>query len=248
MSWMHSNMFSPSQLWLLWKLNIPGKTSLLEFALFIKFIASHKRIQIDNITYIYVTFSHYFWAYNNQLPKWVPQVTKHPVYMYLYNTDFYVSKNIKCKKGKTYIYKKRKMFKETQARRTAWRTFPVIHVIFGVKTSWAEGGSSRGGRPLRLCFGGGGSSASPSLRTVSTPGVAAPGLWPLFPRSFCVESLRQLTSASPLICKSSAVFNRDDNLVWNIHASRFLINLENRNEPFKKTRWPYIFLSFDRAS
>lgn len=102
-----------------------------------------------------------------------------------------------------------------------WRTFPVIHVIFGVKTSWAEGGSSRGGRPLRLCFGGGGSSASPSLRTVSTPGVAAPGLWPLFPRSFCVESLRQLTSARPLICKSSAVFSRDDNLVWNIDASRF---------------------------
>lgn len=32
-------------------------------------------------------------------------------------------------------------------------TFPVIQVIFGVKTSCADGGSSRGGRPLRLCFG-----------------------------------------------------------------------------------------------
>lgn len=113
-----------------------------------------------------------------------------------------------------------------------WRTFPVIHVIFGVKTSWDEGGSSRGGRPLRLCFGGGGSSASPSLRTVSTPGVAAPGLWPLFPRSFCVESLRQLTSAKPLMCKSSAVFNRDDNLVWNIQrtTTTTLINPANKTK------------------
>lgn len=150
-------------------------------------------------------------------------------------TTFCIYVYIYCIKN-IYVYKKRKISERTRSEKDSdtWRTFPVIHVIFGVKTSWAEGGSSRGGRPLRLCFGGGGSSASPSLRTVSTPGVAAPGLWPLFPRSFCVESLRQLTSASPLICKSSAVFNSDDNLVWNIHASRFLINLENRNEPFKR--------------
>jgi len=92
-------------------------------------------------------------------------------------------------------------------------TFPVMQVILGVKTSCAEGGSSKGGRPLRLCLGGGVSSASPSLKTVSTPGVAAPGLWPVLFRSFCVESLRQLTSASPLMCRSSAVFSNDDSLV-----------------------------------
>lgn len=100
-----------------------------------------------------------------------------------------------------------------QEIRIAVRTFPVMHVILGVNTSWAEGGSSRGGRPLRLCFGGGGSSTSPSLSTVSTPGVAAPGLWPVLFRSFCAESLRQLTSARPLMCRSSAVFSNDDSLV-----------------------------------
>lgn len=99
-------------------------------------------------------------------------------------------------------------------KKLQFRTFPVMHVIFGVNTSCAEGGSSRGGRPLRLCFGSGGSSGSPSRKTVSTPGVAAPGLWPVLFRSFCVESLRQLTSARPLMCKSSAVFSNDDSLVY----------------------------------
>jgi len=110
-----------------------------------------------------------------------------------------------------------------------FRTFPVMHVIFGVNTSCAEGGSSRGGRPLRLCFGSGGSSASPSRKTVSTPGVAAPGLWPVLFRSFCVESLRQLTSARPLMCKSSAVLSNDDSLVYKTKRrsviTRFLIPL-----------------------
>lgn len=105
------------------------------------------------------------------------------------------------------------------------RTFPVIQVILGVKTSCADGGSSRGGRPLRLCFGGGGSSDSPSRKTVSTPGVPVPGLWPELFRSFCVGSLRQLTSASPLMCKSSAVFSNDDNLVYKANLTNIIYSL-----------------------
>jgi len=106
-------------------------------------------------------------------------------------------------------------------------TFPVMQVILGVKTSCADGGSSRGGRPLRLCLGGGGSSVSPSRRTVSTPGVPVPGLWPVLFRSFCVESLRQLTSASPLMCKSSAVFSNDDNLVYKTKRTNIIIRFYN---------------------
>ena len=50
MSWMHNNVLVPSSHIMLWKLNIPStKTSSLEFALFIKFIASHKRRQIGHL-------------------------------------------------------------------------------------------------------------------------------------------------------------------------------------------------------
>lgn len=122
----------------------------------------------------------------------------------------------------TVCFSKKRCDTRTEGKRGFMRnvhTFPVKQVILGVNTSWAEGGSSRGGRPLRRCLGGGGSSTSPSLKTVSTPGVPAPGLWPLLLISFCTESLRQLTSANPLMCKSSAVFNNDDSLVCKIESN-----------------------------
>ena len=46
MSWMRNNMwvsFIPIMIIMKIEYTIPGKTSLLEFALFIKFIISHKR-------------------------------------------------------------------------------------------------------------------------------------------------------------------------------------------------------------
>ena len=52
MSWMHNNMwvfFVPIMIIMKIKCTIPGKTILLEFALFIKFIVSHKRRQIGHI-------------------------------------------------------------------------------------------------------------------------------------------------------------------------------------------------------
>ena len=59
---------------------IPGKASLLEFALSIKFIVSHKRRQIGHV-FIWFSFRYFY----NHLPKWVPQVTKHPVYFFLWS-------------------------------------------------------------------------------------------------------------------------------------------------------------------
>ena len=52
MPWMHSNMwvfFIPIMIIMKIEYTIVGKTSLLEFALFIKFITSHKRRQIGHI-------------------------------------------------------------------------------------------------------------------------------------------------------------------------------------------------------
>ena len=63
MSWMHSNtwvFFIPIMIIMEIEYTIPGKTSLLEFALFIKFIVSHKRRQIGRI-FIWLSF-HYFWG------------------------------------------------------------------------------------------------------------------------------------------------------------------------------------------
>ena len=56
MSWMHNNVwiFSiPIMVIMKIEYTIPDETSLLEFALFIKFIISHKRRQ-TNRTYIYI--------------------------------------------------------------------------------------------------------------------------------------------------------------------------------------------------
>ena len=52
MSWMHDNVwvfFIPLMIIMKIEYTIPGKTRLLEFALFIKFIISHKRRQIEHI-------------------------------------------------------------------------------------------------------------------------------------------------------------------------------------------------------
>ena len=43
-------------------------------------VCSVYKITKTDRTHIYTTFFHYFWTYS-QLPKWVPQVTKHPIYI-----------------------------------------------------------------------------------------------------------------------------------------------------------------------
>ena len=56
-------------------------------ASFVKVIKTENSLYLINEDrwdiYIYMTFFHYFQAYN-QLPKWIPQVTKHSVYIYIY--------------------------------------------------------------------------------------------------------------------------------------------------------------------
>ena len=52
MSWKHNNtwvFFIPIMIIMKIEYTIPGQTSLLEFALFIKFIISHERRQIGHI-------------------------------------------------------------------------------------------------------------------------------------------------------------------------------------------------------
>ena len=52
--------------------------SNIEFALFIKFVISHEQRQIGHafVRHSFIVFRRYKY---NQLAKWVPQVTKHPV-------------------------------------------------------------------------------------------------------------------------------------------------------------------------
>ena len=80
MSRMHNHtwvFFIPIMIIMKIECTIPGKTSLLEFALFIKFIISHKRRQIGHV---------FIWLFSIIFRRTIssrngsPQVTKHPVY------------------------------------------------------------------------------------------------------------------------------------------------------------------------
>ena len=78
MSRMRNNMWAfPIMIIMKIEYTISGKTSLPEFALFIKFIISYKQRQMGHI-FIWLFFIIFRRIISS---KWVPQVTKHPVYL-----------------------------------------------------------------------------------------------------------------------------------------------------------------------